>query len=287
LIYQDRFRGGILMGFDKRLLSVCGLFVCLFLFCIVRNTFGAGKEDKVDEVKFSPGAEVRIDDDSERIGGGHFLVYVPSDYTQQKAWPVIFCYHGQSGQPTTWPFRQVTDGKGFIVIGMGYAEGGEGKMTRSQYINYVKRERRSILEVVRYVRKRLRIDEERMFVTGYSKGGWHSSLMLESSPRVWAGAVIFAAGRSRYVNLVTSAANKEALQGKAIYIGAGEKDVNMSAARKATTYYRRLGAEVTFEEFKGKGHSFDPAESEILRDWLVTNSSVKDTSRSDEEADAD
>lgn len=275
------------MDFDKRQLSACGLLFCLFL--IVGDAFGAGEQGEVNEVKFSPGAEVRIDEDNERIGGDHFLVYVPSDYTQEKDWPVIFCYHGQSGQPTTWPFRQVTEGKGFIVIGMGYAEGGEGKMTRSQYINYVKRERRSILEVVRYVRKRLRVDEERMFVTGYSKGGWHSSLMLESSPRVWEGAVIFAAGRSRYVSLVTSPANKKALQGKAIYIGAGEKDVNMSAARKATTYYRRLGAEVTFEEFKGKGHSFDPAESQILRDWLVTNSSVKDTksSRSDEESDAD
>jgi len=277
------------MVIDKHRLSVCGLFVCLFLFCIVGGVFGAGKEGKVDEVKFSPGEEVRIDDDDERIGGSHFLIYVPSDYTEEKDWPVIFCYHGQSGQPTTWPFRQVTEGKGFIIIGMGYVEGGEGKMSRSQYINYVKRERRSILEVVRYVRKRLRIDEKRLFVTGYSKGGWHSSLMLESSPRVWAGAVIFAAGRSRYVNLVTSPANKEALQGKAIYIGAGETDVNMSSARRATTYYRRLGAEVTFEEFKGKGHSFDPTESEILRDWLVTNSSVKDTksNRSGEEAEVD
>lgn len=277
------------MGFDKRLLSVCGLLVCLFFFCIVGDVFGAGKEGKVDEVKFSPGAEVRIEVDNERIGGDHFLVYVPSDYTEEKDWPVIFCYHGQSGQPTTWPFRQVTDGKGFIIIGMGYVEGGEGKMSRSQYINYVKRERRSILEVVRYIRKRLRVDEKRMFVTGYSKGGWHSSLMLESSPRVWAGAVIFAAGRSRYVDLVTSAANKKALQGKAIYIGAGEKDVNMSSARKATTYYRRLGADVTFEEFKGEGHSFDPTESEILRDWLVTNGFVKNTksSRADKEADAD
>ena len=265
------------------------LLVCLFLFCIVRDVFGAGEEDKVDEVKFSPGVEVSIDEDNERIGGGHFLVYVPSDYTQDKDWPVIFCYHGQSGQPTTWPFRQVTEGKGFIVIGVGYAEGGEGKMTRSQYINYVERERRSILEVLRYVRKRLKVDKERMFVTGYSKGGWHSSLMLESSPRVWAGAVIFAAGRSRYVSLVTSPANKKALQRKAIYIGAGETDVNMSAARKATTYYRQLGADVTFEEFKGKGHSFDPTESEILRDWLVTNSSTDDTksNQADEKADVD
>ncbi|MHC4719736.1 MAG: dienelactone hydrolase family protein [Planctomycetota bacterium] len=146
-----------------------------------------------------------------------------------------------------------------------------------QYSNYVKSERRSVLEVKRYVREHLRIDEKRLFVTGFSMGGWHSSLLLESSPKVWAGGVIFAAGRSRNVNAITTAANKSALRGKPIYIGAGESDVNLKPAKKAAAYYRKLGAEVTFEEFAGHGHSFDPSGSEMLYNWLITNGSTQET----------
>ena len=50
-----------------------------------------------------------------------FLVYVPQDYTPDRAWPVIFCYHGAGGSAGTFPFQQVTRGKGFIIIGMNYA----------------------------------------------------------------------------------------------------------------------------------------------------------------------
>ena len=265
------------MVFDRRLPLVLLVFIWLFSISFEGSIVAAAKPSGKDEPRFAPGEEVRVDTDSERIGGDHFIVYVPTDYTEEKSWPVIFCYHGKSGQPTTWPFRQATRGEGFIIIGMGYFPRPKGKIRKGQYSNYVKSERRSVLEVKRYVREHLRIDEKRLFVTGFSMGGWHSSLLLESGPKVWAGGVIFAAGRSRNVNAVTTAANKSALRGKPIYIGAGENDVNLKPAKKAAAYYRQLGAEVTFEEFKGRGHGFDPSGSEILYNWLVTNGSTQET----------
>ena len=272
------------MGFNKRLVSVSGLFIHLLTLCIGGSLFAAEEPKNADQQKFVPGTEVRIDVDNARIGGDHFLVYVPSDYTDEHDWPVIFVYHGANGQPTTWPFKQATDGEGFIIIGMGYVEHGKGKVTKGEYINYLKRERKSVLEVKRYVSRYLRLDNKHLFVTGYSMSGWHTSVMLECSAKVWAGAVIFAAGRSRNAGLIATSTSKKAIRGKPIYIGAGEKDVNLSAAKKATTYYRRLGANVTFEEFKGKGHSFDPSKSEILYNWLLTNSSAEDvkSARADE-----
>jgi predicted esterase len=267
--------------FDRRLPLLLPVFIWLFSVSLQGLIVAAEKPDTKDEPQFTPGDEVRIDTDNQRIGNDHFIVYVPTDYTQEKSWPVIFCYHGQSGQPTTWPMRQATRGEGFIVIGMGYFPRPKGKITRGQYSKYVKSERRSVLEVTRYVRERLNIDESRLFVTGFSMGGWHSSLLLEASPNVWAGAVIFAAGRSRNVNAVTTAANKNALRGKPVYIGAGENDVNLKSAEKAAQYYRQLGAEVTFEEFEGLGHGFDPSGSQILYDWLVANASTQQTKSSE------
>jgi len=170
---------------------------------------------------------------------------------------------------------------------MGYVPQEKGKMTKGKYVNYMRSERRSVLEVKRQVSNELKIDEDRLFVGGFSKGGWHSSAMLESSPKVWAGAVIFAAGRSRSVELISTTGSKRALRGKPIYIGAGEKDANLRSAKKAAAYYKRLRAKVTFEEFKGAGHGFDPSGSEILYNWLITNSSLKDdkSDGTDEKAD--
>jgi len=269
------------MTFNKRLLSASVVFVPLLCFCIAGLLFAEDKPEKTDDPKFVPGEEVRIEVDNEDIGGDHFLVYVPADYTDERDWPVIFVYHGKGGQPTTWPFRQITRGKGSIVIGMGYLHRGKANLTKSQYINHFKRERKSVLEVKRYVSKHLRIDEKRFFVTGYSKGGWHTAAMLESGAKIWAGAVIFAAGRSRNVGLITSAANKRALRDKPIYIGAGEKEVNLAPAKRAAAYYERWGAKVTFEEYKGAGHVFDPTTSKILYNWLLANSAT-DYAESDE-----
>lgn len=254
------------MVFDRRLLWLLSFFVC-----VSGAVFGAGRARKGEVPKFVPGEEVRVEVDDERIGDDHFMVYVPSDYNDEHDCPVIFCYHGQSGQPTTWPMRQAVRGKGFIVIGMGYLPA-KKKMTKREYIGLIKREKRSVLEVKKYVGEHLKIDEKRLFVSGFSKGGWHSAKMVEASPRGWAGAVIFAAGRRGIVQ----PASKKAFRGKPIYIGAGENDVNMKAAKRAAAYYRRLGAEVTFEEFKGAGHGFDPSGSETLYNWLVSNSATGD-----------
>jgi poly(3-hydroxybutyrate) depolymerase len=266
-------RGGKVISGEEKVKALKVLFL---FFCGAVVLFGAEEGSKKKELEFEAGQEVKVEVDNERIGGGHFVVYVPSDYTEEKAWPVIFVYHGMNGTPTTWPFKEATKGKGFIVVGMGYVASEKGPMSKGQYINYFKKERRSILAVKRYVSKHLRVDNSRLFVTGYSKGGWHTAAILAVSGKVWRGAVIFAAGRSKNVDALSTAERRKALRGKSIYIGAGETDPNLDSAKKAASYYERLEAKVTFELFKGEGHSFDPSGSEILQEWLISNSGVAD-----------
>lgn len=265
------------MTFNKRLLSASPVSVHLLCFCIAGPLFAANRPEKIIDANFAPGGEIRVDVNSKLVGIDHFMVYVPSDYNDRQNWPVIFFYPGMGGQPTTWPFRQITGGKGFVVIGMGYVPGSENPMTEGQFINYIKRQRKAVLEVKKYLSRRLRIDEKRLFITGSSKGGWYTSAMLESSAKVWAGAVILAAGRSQNAHLFATDAGRMALRGKPIYIGAGEKDANLATAKKAAAYYKGVGAKVTFEEYKGAEHAFDPAKPKQLYNWLITNSSVENT----------
>lgn len=264
------------MIFNKRISLISTAF-CLVCFSTAGTLFAADAPEGITDVNFAPGQEFRIDVNSKPAGIDHFMVYVPLDYNDNRDWPVIFCYHGMGGQPTTWPFKQITQGRGFIIVGMGYVPGGEGPMNEGQYVNYIKRLRKSVLEVKRYLSKHLKIDERQFFVTGCSKGGWHTAALLESGPRIWAGAVILAAGREQAVNLLTSDANRKALRAKPVYIGAGEKDVNFDPANKAAVYYKRLGAVVTFEQYKGEGHICYPPNPDKLYNWLIENSSVEST----------
>ena len=265
------------MIFNKRFFSASGVIVYLLCLCIVGLLFAADNSKKTDNPNFVPGKDVRVDVNSKLVGIDYFMVYVPTDYTDKQDWPVIFFYHGMGEQPTTGPFKQITGGKGFIIIGMGYVPNSEDKMTQGQYMNYLKRERKSILEVKKYICEHLRIDQKRLFIAGASKGGWHTSIMLESSAKAWAGAVILAAGRSPNTRLFTTDVSRMMLRGKPIYIGAGEKDNNLAAAKKAAAYYEKLGAKVTFEEYKGAGHAFDPTKPKELYNWLSANSSVENT----------
>ena len=72
-----------------------------------------------EQATFAAGKEVRIIDP--KTGGlGWYCVYVPKDYTPDREWPTLFCYHGKNGNPTSWPFKELTDGQGYVIVGMEY-----------------------------------------------------------------------------------------------------------------------------------------------------------------------
>ena len=226
--------------------------------------------------KFVPGEETRIDVKDKEIGGDYFVVYVPSDYTEDSNWPVIFFLHGRGGSPNTKIFRTITEGKGFIIIGMEYVEFDENRITAGSYINCLKREQQSIFKAKRYVSKHLKIDNKRLFLTGFSRGGFRTAGLIEQNARPWAGAVIMGAGRFPFSASISTSItdNDDFIRNKPIYIGVGEEDHYNDEAKEAREYFRRRGAKVTFEEYKGIGHT-PKEDSEILRNWLVTNSIVE------------
>lgn len=260
------------MTLDRKLFSALGMFVYLLCFAILTSLFAADESGNAERPEFTPGEEVCVGVRDKDIGGGYFLVYVPSDYNEVNDWPVIFYFHGAGTKPSTKLFRTNTQGKGFIIVGMENVQRIKGRMTRRKYINYLDRELKSIMAVKAYISRYLKMDEKRLFITGKSMGGWLVSALAERSAKTWAGIAIFCAGRDSIV----LRGSKTALRGKPVYISTGENDQNRPAAKKAAGYYRRLGAKVTFEVYKGLGHKAD-AKSKILHDWLLTSSSNKDT----------
>jgi predicted esterase len=216
------------------------------------------------EPELRPGTETRVEAPR---SGGHFVVYVPTDYRPSRRWPVIFCYHGLKGQPTTSPFRQVLQGRGFIIVGMEYLVRGKQRLTLSQMEAYMAREVSSFERVAAYVERRLRVDKTQLFCGGFSKGGWTTSGMGEATPRTWCGLAILGAAR-QYMD--RPAGNPSALRGMPVFIGCGTKDPNFAAAQEAASFYRKHGAKVTFEPWEGLAHEMQ-WDTKALPEWLYAN----------------
>lgn len=222
-------------------------------------TVGAALAD----AKFEPGKETRIDDKG--VGGpGYFIVYLPKEYTPDRAWPAIFCYHGLGQKPTTYPFQQVLGGKGFIIVGMPYYSADMAAFST------VQNDIESVQRLAPELAKVLKIDPRQLFVGGFSQGGWMTSAIAEATAPMWAGVAITGAGRHSSGPLK----NPAAFRGKPMYIGAGEKDSNADSAQKAADFYRGEGADVTLEIWPGVGHSID-TKSKKFADWLWDSGPLK------------
>jgi pimeloyl-ACP methyl ester carboxylesterase len=115
-----------------------------------------------------------------------YVFRVPNGYDPKKSWPVMFIFHGQgsngemSGKMTAALIGQAADK--FILVAptqAGSIEHFDGSPLQEQ----------SCLAPLAYVRTHLNVDDDRIFLTGYSLGGhqtWHMATMY---PRLWAAAV--------------------------------------------------------------------------------------------------
>lgn len=228
------------------------LIAALLLSLAPLSARGADAGVPPEQAVFAPGKEVKILDP--KTGGlGYYLVYTPKDYTPDREWPTLFCYHGHGGDPTTWPIKQAVDGNGYIIVGMEYIDR-ETKNDAKEDIDNLNRIRA-------FVGSKLKINSKLVFMGGFSQGGWSTSRFSNLYMDQLAGIMIMGAG---------GGPNEKAaalLKGKPVFVGVGELDDANKNARAAKDAYAAKGADVTFEEFKGLGHTAD-VKDKALHDWL-------------------
>lgn len=217
----------------------------------------------------SPGKEVRI---TAPKTGKTFLLYVPVDYTAKRPFPVIFYYHGYRGTATTAMFRQITKGKGFIVVGMNYAT--------DIYYNKLlptetAQEKIFFEEALELVSARVNVAKEYIFMGGYSQGGYSTTVLGEQLLDRLAGRLVLGAGR-RDVDMNPPPA--ELIRGHPVFYGAGElDDPHYPRAKRAVQLYTEWGADVTFEGWPDETHSLSPQwiTKTKMREWLIAYGPMK------------
>ena len=252
----------------RRAKTACFSALLLFL-CFVCNNVPTA-DMLISAAELLPGVEVGL---TAPKAGKTFRLYVPTDYTDKRPFPVIFCYHGYRGTATTWPFKQVTKGEGFIVVGMNYA-------TDDYYKGHLPPtetgpEKAFFNEVMALVSARLNIATDYIFMGGYSQGGYSTTVLGEQLLERLTGFLILGAGRR---NADTEPPSAELIRGHPIFYGAGElDDPHYPRAKRASGFYKAWGADVTFEGWQDETHKLTPKwlTKTKMREWLITYGPAK------------
>ncbi len=185
---------------------------------------------------------------------------LPSNYEAGKSYPAVFFYHGTGGHPTTTMIRSQAGPKDWIVVGMSYIKPGTFTFTPEN----VKAEVAMMHKVRDLLVKTKGLDPKRLYISGFSLGGWMADMMFQDD-RSLAGAVILAAGHMYEVSEKPAAYRPDT----PLFLGVGRLDGNYPFSLKAKLYYGKLGVTARMETWDKQEHSFPQAGSPGLKEWFT------------------
>ena len=114
---------------------------------------------------------------SEPETGRHYLLYVPSIYSDKRTWPLVLACHGT--QPYDTPERQMSEwaqfgeDKGIIVVApVLEAAKGDFPPPAAQQIELQRGDEAAMLGMVRTTKNAYRVAEEQVFMTGWSAAAY-------------------------------------------------------------------------------------------------------------------
>ncbi|MCB9881459.1 MAG: hypothetical protein H6834_06680 [Planctomycetes bacterium] len=181
------------------------------------------------------------------------VLYVPTDWQPGAKLPLIFFMHGAGGRPTTWPWRQATEGHGYLLCGLSYGTHEDGAANGIHSDPETRRAMAKFIDDVRaMIDERYGVDDRHVFLTGLSMGGWGVNFygFLAEARGRYRGYAILAAGLAQG----GAPLDLSVLEGKPLLLLNGEKDQNLPAAQRGKPVFEEEGAKVTYVVIPGEGH---------------------------------
>lgn len=169
----------------------------------------------------------------------HILVYLPTDYTPARRWPVIFCYPGAGQPPTVWPFRELTAGRQFVIIGMSYTLKNGGRLED---------ELLSLQRIRADLTPRFNLDPHRVLIGGFSLGALWANHLAGLTPESFAGVAVLGHRSSPNPN------HAAAYRGKPILLAHGQFDPYCQSMPQYVDEFAAYGAIVTHIVYPDIGH---------------------------------
>ncbi len=190
-----------------------------------------------------PGREVRVPWDGLK---NDLIVRLPDDWTADRTWPVVFHFHGSGGAPTVDIPLRYTEGKAFVLVGMEYATRDMPAATA----DYLEREWALLAAVRDALVPVAKISPQRVYVGGFSQGGWFASEFLEVRGAELAGGYVLGAGKRPR----NKREPKRLSAGQPVFLGIGQIDPNHIYSVQGIRHFGGLGGTVTYDEWLGQDH---------------------------------
>jgi dienelactone hydrolase len=247
----------------------------------------AGKTGRV-----RPGGFVRLAWIDEVDGSPQYArVYLPSNYDPSKKWPLVVDLHGfnpANPQYVRWwsadsrHYDESESGKQQSVIYM--APHGRGNV---QYMGFADSD---VLRGIDEAKRLLKVDDDRVYLTGNSMGGWGVWNVSTRHPELFAAIAPVFGGVdyhstmseeelasltpvSRFINEKQSSwSMADSLVNTPIYVHHGDKDeaVNVDWSRWGVRLLQRWGYDVQYREYPGRIHEALTADNGPMHiDWFL------------------
>ena len=121
-----------------------------------------------------------------------------------------------------------------------------------------------VIEIVKELLKKLPIDPKRVYLTGYSMGGYGTFQLLSQEPRMWAAAVPVAGGGN------PGAVREYRKVPIWVFHGAEDKVVPVSQSQVMVEALKEVRSGVKYTEFAGAGHGVADRvyDDEKVHEWI-------------------
>lgn len=188
-----------------------------------------------------------------------YLLRLPAEYTHARQYPVLFVLHnlGQAPESILRPFEKLADEHGYLLVAP--------KWERSLGDNYgySEEEHDAVTESLRDLRRRYRVDSDRVFLFGWGESGKMAFDVGLAHPDLFAGVLPMAAGPAFYPRRYWRNA-----QYLPFYAVNGTRSPTSPALREQFDSWITRGYPALWVEYKGRGTEFYAGELPNLFDWM-------------------
>jgi predicted peptidase len=180
------------------------------------------------------------------LDGTPYRLFVPAGYRRGLAIPLVLYLHGGAGRGSDNE-RQLRDGNGMLIEMFVAAEKHFPALVLAPQTR-AEHDVESTLAILERTIARYRADRRRIYVVGQSLGGYGLLDLVAARPRLFAAAVVIAAGGE--TRLAPSVA------GVPTWFFHGEKDelIPVDEVRRLVAAVKSAGGTVRFTEYAGEGH---------------------------------
>jgi phospholipase/carboxylesterase len=196
------------------------------------------------------------------VRGGASL-YVPEDYTPERAWPLVVALHGGAGSGRSFLWSWLRDARSLGAILLAPTALGQ-----TWAITGADADTPNLLRMLAALQARWNIDPTRLLLSGMSDGGTFSyvSGLEPASPFTHLAPVAAA-----FHPMLAQMADPQRLKGLPIHIAHGALDwmFPIDMARAAARALEAVGAAVTYREIPDLSHTYPRELNPRILGWMA------------------